>query len=107
MLECQRCLEAMVWPVNSDVSLTFVESIDEAERLPEGLDPQWVEKGRVKFRDLIEDELLLTLPLVAMHPAEICGSQANAVIEDGSEDAYGPGRENPFAALAELKRKDK
>lgn len=106
MLECQRCLEPMAWPVKSDVSLAFVEGFDEAERLPEDLDPQLVEESRVRFRDLIEDELLLALPQVAMHPAEICDAQVNPVIEDGSADTPCPERDNPFAALAELKRKD-
>jgi len=106
MLECQRCLEAMAWPVNSVMSLAFVEGLDEAERLPDQLEPQLVEDGQVRFRDLIEDELLLALPQVAVHPVEVCDSQANAIIADGSTEAPGPERDNPFAALAELKRKD-
>lgn len=106
ILECQRCLESMDWPVKIDMYLGFVEGLDEAEKLPEGLDPHLVEHGQVKFRDLIEDELLLALPQVAMHSAEDCDSQIFEIIEDGSEDVPGPRHDNPFAALAGLKRKD-
>ncbi|MEN8166342.1 MAG: YceD family protein [Pseudomonadota bacterium] len=100
MLECQRCLDAMPWQVKSDVSVAFVEGIDEAERLPDELDPELVEDGQVKLRDLVEDELLLALPQVPMHPSGKCTGQLDGESED-SNDAV---RENPFAVLAELKR---
>ena len=102
-LQCQRCLEIMAWPVHADVSLTFVESIDEAERLPETLDPILVENGQIILRDLIEDELLLALPQVAMHPIGGCKSRVEEqpLVDDASVHA------NPFAVLAELKRNDK
>jgi uncharacterized protein len=100
-LECQRCLEKMELPVDSRISLAFVESLDEAERLPEDLDPQLVEEGRVSLRDLIEDELLLALPQVALHPEGTC---APYVAESG--DRIGEEkRANPFAVLEQLKRK--
>ncbi len=103
MLECQRCLDAMPWQVKSDVSVTFVEGIDEAERLPDELDPELVEDCQVKFRNLVENELLLALPQVPMHPSGKCTGQLGDESE-GSDDAV---RENPFAVLTELKRDGK
>jgi uncharacterized protein len=102
-LECQRCLESVVLPVESAVSIAFVEGIEQAGRLPETLDPCLVEEGSVRFRDLIEDELLLMLPQVAMHDTGACmtrlgdQSQAPAMEQDNSSG------NNPFAVLAELK----
>ncbi len=104
LLQCQRCLEVMPRPVQSSVSLAFVESIEEAEILPDTLDPALVEDGLVGLRDLIEDELLLALPQIPMHPAGTCSSQGGAEASlEGSEAV----RENPFAVLAELKLNDK
>lgn len=103
-LECQRCLEAVIMPLAVDVAVAFVEGIDQAGRLPDALDPCLVEEGEVSFRDLLEDELLLLLPQVAMHQAGACESRltsrsgvAPVVKEERSSI-------NPFAVLAELKR---
>ena len=104
ILPCQRCLKAIWWPVQSNVSLAFVEGIDEAEMLPDTLDPVLVENGLVRLRDLIEDELLLALPQVAMHPAGACATQVSAKQTSGEDNAES---KSPFAVLAELKRSDK
>ena len=103
VLECQRCLEAVVLSVEARVSVAFVEGIEQADRLPESLDPCLVEEARVSLRDLIEDELLLHLPQVAMHRAGGCAARLTGqpgtplAEEDSAAD-------NPFAVLAELKR---
>jgi uncharacterized protein len=103
VLQCQRCLEAMPLSVRSNVSLAFVDGIDEAEMLPESLDPALVENGQIMLRDLIEDELLLALPQVAMHPLGECASTVDRQLPAGDEAV----RKHPFAVLAELKRNDK
>ncbi len=104
VLECQRCLEAVSYPVEANVSLAFVEGIEQAGLLPEALDPCMVEDDRVVFRDLIEDELLLLLPQVAMHETGAC--PAALVAKGGDEPVETENRtdRNPFAVLAELKR---
>jgi uncharacterized protein len=49
---------------------------------------------------LIEDELLLALPIVAMHPETECASRMTAdKVTDGAD------KPQPFAALAQLKGK--
>jgi uncharacterized protein len=103
VVECQRCLDAMSLSVQSNLSLAFVEGIDEAGMLPETLDPVLVENGQISLVDLIEDELLLALPQVVMHPMGECTSQIDEQPPSGDESV----RENPFAVLADLKRDDK
>jgi uncharacterized protein len=104
VLECQRCLEAVTLPVEVEVAVAFVEGIEQASQLPEELEPCLVEEGRVLFRDLIEDELLLTLPQVAMHDTDACPTQwAHVSDEKPVEPDKEPGK-NPFSVLAELKR---
>jgi uncharacterized protein len=103
-LQCQRCLETMSFTVDSKVALAFVEGLDQAERLPDELDPQLVEGGRVSFKDLVEDELLLALPQVPAHPAGQCGSDLLGRSDESGANAE---HKNPFAVLAELKRRTK
>lgn len=107
ILECQRCLEAMKLPVSTETAIAFVEGQDQAAQLPESLDPCLVEDGQVHFRDLIEDELLLALPQVAMHDLAVCpAASSESADEKPAEQAERPDK-NPFAVLAELKRDKK
>ncbi len=68
VLECQRCLEPVTLPVDAEVNLAVIEVAAEAELLPDECDPVMVEEGRIQLLDLIEDELLLAIPQVPMHP---------------------------------------
>lgn len=100
-LECQRCLESMPYPVDVRFRLAVIESAGEAERLPEALEPLLISEGRLRVLDVIEDELLLSLPLVPKHAPEQC-----AVYREGSaapqEVAANVG---PFAVLGALKQR--
>jgi uncharacterized protein len=67
--------------------------------VPAHLDPQPVGEGPVRALDWIEDELLLAIPPVPMHPAGDCeASHAPARAGEASGD-----RPNPFAILAEIR----
>jgi uncharacterized protein len=101
-LECQRCLKTMILPVKTELSLAFVAGLDEAEALPDHLDPELVENGLVLLRDMVEDELLLTLPHVPRHPVGECvPHEVKRPPESG-----GALRENPFSILAQLKKQE-
>lgn len=102
-LECQRCLGEMSFVVRSKLALAFVEGLEEAERLPDYLEPQLVENGRVQLKDLIEDELLLALPQVPMHPEDECASGLNI---ETDEKVSADASVSPFAILAELRRRN-
>jgi uncharacterized protein len=104
-LQCQRCLGSMRTKVAQDAQLAVVSGPDEAERLPEELDPLLAEEGEVRLRDLVEDELLLALPVAPVHAPSDCGvslEQINAA-EATTGDEQGRRGDNPFSALAELK----
>lgn len=102
LLQCQRCLDSLSLPVDSNVSVGFVHSLEEAEGLPDDLDPELVEDALVNLIALVEAELLLAIPQVPMHPADAC-----AVDMDGygnvSIDNAENGSISPFAVLADLK----
>lgn len=68
-LQCQRCLAPFEYPIVRQFELVLVQSDLEAARLQAQAEPLWVEDGWVYVEALLEDELLLSLPLAARHAA--------------------------------------
>jgi len=99
VLDCQRCLEPVSIDLQCDVLLGIVDSETEAELLPDDLEPL-VAGDEVNLIELIEDEMLLALPIVPVH--DQCDPPA--VLSGEGHDTGLPERENPFAVLASLKK---
>ena len=102
-LICQRCLEVMHYPVDLSLSLALVASVEQADRLPEGYEPLVLDSSTLSLTTLVEDELLLALPIVAMHPDSECSIETPVSADDDKDDI--PGKPHPFASLAQLKGK--
>jgi uncharacterized protein len=97
-LECQRCLQRMVVPLSIDRCVFFVPGEDAAASLDAESDEDVLAlEPAVDLKELVEDELLLALPLVPRH--EVCPEPLP--FDPGPET---PAAEHPFAALAALKR---
>lgn len=74
-LTCQRCLEAYELHLDERIELGFIESASLEAGLPEGCVAVLLEDDRVSPVVLLEDELLVALPLVPRHEAAAqCGS---------------------------------
>ncbi len=102
VLVCQRCLEPVAWPLDVHAHWSLVRE-DRKTGGIEGREPVVVEPGDVSLADLIEDELLLALPLVPAHAPERC--PATPVLEAGAEAAAAARRAaSPFAVLETLGR---
>lgn len=110
-MECQRCLETVELPLVLDFHLALVDDESLIERLDEDADfivlgeSEATTKGTydapatADLLALIEDELLLLLPLSPRH--ESCEHKHQPAQEEFVEEK----RENPFSALASLKGK--
>jgi len=96
-VQCQRCLKAMEIPLEMD----FYLLIDAADDIvaDSSLDSVYSENGSVDIFEVVEDELILGLPLVTMHDDTACNEFWQAQ-EDSPEQAI---KENPFSVLAKLK----
>lgn len=92
-LTCQRCLGEMTLPVEADSELAFVEGA--GTELAESREPVVMTAGQVSLATLIEEELLLALPLAPMH-ADTGRCHASAETHEGEP------RQRPFAGLREL-----
>ena len=98
-LVCQRCLNPVRVDVDAQRSFRFVVGEDEAARLDEETEDDVLELPRsLDLHDLVEDELLLALPLVPRH--ETCPEPLLAPPDELAVDDP----VHPFAALAALKR---
>jgi uncharacterized protein len=97
-LECQRCLQPVTCELAVDRAIRFVPTEDEAAALDaEGEDDVLALPPRLDLRSLVEDELLLALPLVPRH--DTCPVPLEAPPADEAEAAA----QNPFAVLAGIK----
>ena len=98
-LQCQRCMQAMEVPLRSTVRVALIASAVEADALPEEIEPMLVPDGHVSVADLVEEELLLALPIVALHEAGECPARAAADTREARDE---PASQRPFARLDEL-----
>jgi uncharacterized protein len=101
-LVCQRCLGAMEVGVEAAAEVGLVATEADVSRVPEELEPVLAPEGRISVGELVEEELLLTLPIVPRHAeSDAC----NAVPADPlaqSKREEGGETQKPFAQLAEL-----
>ena len=98
-LQCQRCLAAVAVPIHVRRSFRFVSGEDAAAQLDAASEEDVLALTRaLDLHELIEDELLLAMPLVPLHP--LCPMPLPIPPPDDLSDE----RPNPFAVLAGLRR---
>ncbi len=103
-LSCQRCGKPFAHQVYTQYCFSPIVKDEQAEALPEAYEPVQVnEFGEIDLLALVEDEIILSLPVVPVHDSEHCEvSEADMVFGKLPAEAEKP---NPFAVLASLKRK--
>lgn len=103
-LICQRCNDPFIHEIDSCFCFCPVRAgEDMIDELPEKYDPVEVDEyGELDLLSLFEDELIISLPIVAMHPESNCrvGESDMKFGEIEQEEA----KPNPFAVLEKLKR---
>ncbi|AUH00418.1 23S rRNA accumulation protein YceD [Pectobacteriaceae bacterium CE70] len=103
-LLCQRCNKPFKHQVHATFCFSPIINDEQAEALPEVYEPIEVnEFGEVDLLAMIEDEIILSLPIAPVHDSEHCEvSDADMIFGKLPEEAEKP---NPFAVLASLKHK--
>jgi uncharacterized protein len=99
--ECQRCLQPVLLALDVDRAFRFAPTEDEAAALDaESEDDVLVLSRQFDVLGLVEDELLMALPIVPKHeqcPAPLAAAPPGQAARDAAPA-------HPFAALAALKR---
>lgn len=104
-LTCQRCLQPVRASINLQRDFRFVSDEQLAAQIDADSEEDVLAMPRhLNLRDLIEDELLLALPIVPRH--QTCPQPLPVPHQDidASEPVQSETRKNPFAALAALKQ---
>lgn len=108
---CQRCLQAVCTPVGVSVGLAILRDPAYAERLGEDADYILMDEAEMVHQAgeeslallaVLEDELMLTLPLAPRHDSGDPECQP-AVVAAPVEEIPVKREDNPFAVLAALK----
>ncbi len=90
---CQRCLEPFRHELAGRVNVVLAAVESAPAAVPEGYDPFEFADGRFSPAELIEDELIVSMPLAPKHERLAdCGSVARSLIAvtEGSGAAAGP-----------------
>lgn len=101
---CQRCMQPMPVELESQLSVAMVSSDDEARQLPKQLEPWLIDRDEVEadLYAVIEDELLLALPMVLYHDHSCIDDELYSSGE-AAEDAAPENAPTPFQILEQLK----
>lgn len=98
-LECQRCMQPVEKRLQGEILLGVVWAEERVEVLPKRYDPWLIEGDSADVYEMLEDELLLTLPIVAYHEEDQCprkGTYSTGEVEESGR--------SPFEVLAKLKK---
>jgi uncharacterized protein len=98
-LICQRTLEMFAQAVRIDTRLGLIRQEADEGGLPAGYEPLLTSDGVLRLADVIEDELILALPVIPVKPGA-------APIDHSFGDADEPpetAKPNPFAVLQKIK----
>ena len=102
-LVCQRCNEPFGYTIEQSFSFTPIKEGQAVDDIPDVYDPvELNEHGEINLLELLEDEIIVSLPLVPMHDEKDC----KVTKDDLSFGEIEPDdkQPNPFAVLKELKR---
>lgn len=105
-LVCQASLEVYDEQVKRHSVLAVIDDESGQSELPEDYEPVQTENGRLAIAGLVEDELLLGLPQIPRKPGLVKVEYSTGGEAPESVPPQEEVRENPFAALQEMLKRD-
>ena len=106
-VQCQRCLEPLQIMLKDDINLVLVADLEAAKTLDKQFDPWINEDTKISLANLIDEQLVLCMPIVNYHRSGPCSERGNFSTASGSDgeavDSNDPAK-SPFAVLASLKK---
>ncbi len=71
-LACQRCLQPLQYTIDDELRLGVINSDYQAKTLSPTYEPLLVVDGQQDLAAMVEDELIVRLPVAAMHDTNTC-----------------------------------
>ena len=105
-VKCQRCLEAVGFPLRANISLLLVQGEEAEKQVSSEYDVFVLDENEdtVLLHELVEDELLLCLPSIPMHEEGCCTVPEHARKSEKLSEIKS--ESSPFQVLAGLKKKN-
>ena len=105
---CQRCLEPLSLQLADAIQLALVESESQIGSLEPRWDPWLVDGPRITVASLLEEQLMLCMPLVNYHPDDRCIEALEYQRQREPREGNNGDRaaQNPFEVLKVLKEND-
>ncbi len=100
-VECQVCLAPYQFSARSEKLLLPVVTESQMDAAPADLEPVLMDESGLDIMTVLEDELILALPLVARHPT--CAEQAPQTAGQEAVELAVEQKESPFAVLKDFK----
>ena len=110
-MQCQRCLGAVAIIVESNLDIRVADSEAEAAQMADNaadpldkLEIVVCEDGELDLQSVVEDELIMSLPIVASHDSAQCNEALNAMQQEaGLCKGGGKGNIKGMEVLEKLK----
>ena len=107
-LSCQRCGGGIKTNVSAEFLYTPVRRAakESEEPIPDAYEESELnEEGEINLIQVVEDELMLALPIVAMHEPEDCSiTEEDMTFGELAPEAMDEEKSNPFDILKKLKK---
>ena len=97
LLDCQRCLEPVNIQIRKRSILGLYRNLEEFGKLENNYEPIQLDEELILLESLIEDEILLAIPLAPSH------SDKNCIKVEVAKKIKKKNKENPFSVLKNLK----
>ena len=102
---CQRCMRSMDLSLETKTLTLLLTPEEQAAAGGSDVRESIIAEGRVLLSSLVEDELLLAMPMIPMHDRSECPVTGHTSGSNLPDDATA-NKQSPFAVLGALKNKD-
>lgn len=103
-LECQTSFEPIMFEATRETTFCAVSTESQFSEVEEEYEPVLVEDGYLDIKQVIEDELILAVPLVANKSLDEIDQKMSFGELDEAEIAAAKKADNPFSVLENLKK---
>lgn len=97
VMKCQRCFDPMTVEIETRTRLIVVTSIEAAGEIPDDYEPLLFTGENIALCGLIEEEILLALPIAPLHSSDECNAMTKGHMMADEN------RVNPFSVLKKIK----
>ena len=102
-MTCQRCMNPVEVELTTSFELGIVFSDEQAKHLPKQYEPVIAEADSLELLPVVEDELILSLPMYAYH-TQCEDNNLVQTVEEEPVPVETEAPKNPFSVLEQLKK---